>query len=389
MDHLLECAISGAAGAPATLLDQLGDDDLERFTIDLKQHLDAGNAWLLRAVEELDRRRIPERTHILTTRQWLKRFCQMTGAAASTTVMCARSLVHMPDVAKRAEVGSVPSGNLTQIAQARRRHPEEFEIHEPVFADVATYLDAREMRRVIGHWEQQVDHADAVRRCTDRVQRRRMSLHQSIDGMWHHDGQYDPESGHIVAAALHSRVDPANLDPDDRRTHGQRMVDGLADICRFWLDHHGGTETSGGEKPHITITVDWRQLADIPNAEVTNQRLPEIDGTPVTPETIRRLACDAGIIPMVLGTAGDVLDVGRKRRTVTPAIRRALDRRDEGCRWDGCDHPASWCDAHHITHWADGGATSVGNMILLCRRHHSAIHDGTNRIAAPPERPPP
>jgi HNH endonuclease len=92
-------------------------------------------------------------------------------------------------------------------------------------------------------------------------------------------------------------------------------------------------------------------------------------------DTARRLACDAGLIPAVLGAASERLDVGRLRRLVTPAIRRALNLRDGGCRFPGCDRPVAWCDAHHLLSWIQGGQTCLANMILLCRRHHVLVHE--------------
>jgi 5-methylcytosine-specific restriction endonuclease McrA len=89
--------------------------------------------------------------------------------------------------------------------------------------------------------------------------------------------------------------------------------------------------------------------------------------------TSQRLACDASLVHMRHDADG-VLDVGRKTRTIPLSIRRALTARDAGCRFPGCT--SRRCDAHHLTHWADGGATSVDNLVLLCRRHHRAVHEG-------------
>ena len=94
--------------------------------------------------------------------------------------------------------------------------------------------------------------------------------------------------------------------------------------------------------------------------------------------TSRRIACDAGRVVMTHGRDGSVLDVGRKTRTVPPAIRRALDHRDGGCRFPGCG--LRFCDAHHIKHWADGGETRLDNLVLLCRRHHRAVHEEGFRV---------
>jgi len=96
----------------------------------------------------------------------------------------------------------------------------------------------------------------------------------------------------------------------------------------------------------------------------------------VCAETARRLACDAGIIPVVLGSRGEPLDIGRLSRTVPTGMRRALELRDGGCRFPGCSRPASCSDAHHILCWARGGPTSLTNLVLLCGFHHTMVHEG-------------
>jgi hypothetical protein len=90
------------------------------------------------------------------------------------------------------------------------------------------------------------------------------------------------------------------------------------------------------------------------------------------------LACDASVVRMTHGANGDVLDVGRKTRTVPPAIRRALDHRDKGCRFPGCG--LRYADAHHVVHWSDGGDTKLDNLVLLCRRHHRLVHEEGFRV---------
>ncbi len=102
--------------------------------------------------------------------------------------------------------------------------------------------------------------------------------------------------------------------------------------------------------------------------------LEDAGGLRVSAETARRLACDAGRVVMTHGAAGQVLGVGRKTRTIPPALRRALAARDRRCRFPGCT--ARRCDAHHVRHWAHGGATRLDNLVQLCRRHHRAVHEG-------------
>jgi len=97
-------------------------------------------------------------------------------------------------------------------------------------------------------------------------------------------------------------------------------------------------------------------------------------GTTLSAGWARKLACDATLIPTVLGSASEPLDIGRASRVVPPGLRRALITRDRGCAFPGCRRPPRWADAHHIRHWADGGPTALDNLVLLCDHHHDVIH---------------
>jgi hypothetical protein len=98
----------------------------------------------------------------------------------------------------------------------------------------------------------------------------------------------------------------------------------------------------------------------------------------VSPETSRRISCDAGLVRITHRPDGSVLGVGRRTRTIPPALRRALEARDRGCRFPGCG--SRFTDAHHVKHWADGGETSLGNTLLLCNHHHALVHEGGWRV---------
>ncbi len=153
----------------------------------------------------------------------------------------------------------------------------------------------------------------------------------------------------------------------DLRLPAQRRADALVDICRLAL----ATTTlpdNGGDRPQITLTLDFDTLTK----QVIGGTLDT--GEPLTPSALRRLACDAAIIPAVLGSYSEVLDLGRSRRLFTGPIRRALVLRDRGCAFAGCDRPPRWTDGHHVISWLDGGPTDVSNGVLLCRRHHRAVH---------------
>ena len=149
----------------------------------------------------------------------------------------------------------------------------------------------------------------------------------------------------------------------------------------------GELPTEGGERSQVVVTVSLAVLQGrIGSASLAL-------GGPITADIARRIACDAEIIPVVLGSRGEPLDVGRASRTVPTAICRAVIVRDGGCAFPGCAIPARWCDIHHLVYWADGGPTSVGNCVALCGRHHRLIHHSDWRIematGTPEFHPPP
>ena len=137
---------------------------------------------------------------------------------------------------------------------------------------------------------------------------------------------------------------------------------------RTWPLAAEEAERTGGDRFQVVVHVDADALA---GAETGGCELDE--GPALCAETARRLACDASVVEH------GSLSVGRKTRSVPPSIRRALRRRDRGCRFPGCEN-TRFVDAHHIEHWADGGETSVGNLLLLCRRHHRQVHEGGYRV---------
>jgi hypothetical protein len=130
-------------------------------------------------------------------------------------------------------------------------------------------------------------------------------------------------------------------------------------------------------------------VVSVPAGTLCANELPESDdpetvprgesGQPLSLKTAQRLCCDGSVIPMIEDADGNPLNIGRKTRIVSPALRRAVDRRDNGCRYPGCT-TTRHIDAHHIKHWAHGGETKLSNLISLCRRHHTWLHEGGYRI---------
>ena len=137
-------------------------------------------------------------------------------------------------------------------------------------------------------------------------------------------------------------------------------------------------EEAAQETPEHAADGEGAHRADSAETRRSQAALAEDGGIRVGQETARRIACDSATVTMRHGPDGDVLDVGRRTRTISPALRRALAARDGQCRFPGC--AARRCDAHHVRHWADGGETALANLVLLCRRHHRAVHEDGFRV---------
>jgi hypothetical protein len=141
-------------------------------------------------------------------------------------------------------------------------------------------------------------------------------------------------------------------------------------------------------RAHTLNTADRYQVVVHLDAQTLRDRTAgrcEIEqGTTLAVETARRLTCDASLVKMLENSEGEPLDVGRKTRVIPPAIRRAIRARDAGCRFPGCTHQRC-LDAHHIQHWADGGATHLKNLVALCRQHHRLVHEGGITVRMSPE----
>ncbi|MDP9981365.1 hypothetical protein J2W14_000745 [Pseudarthrobacter oxydans] len=173
--------------------------------------------------------------------------------------------------------------------------------------------------------------------------------------------------------------DPAAAERLDQRTRPQRLLDGLVGGCKAALAA-GDLPAAGGLRPQVMVTVDYRDLLERLCGADTETRAPGSNaGTmmftgPVTASTVRKIACDADIIPVVLGGQGRILDIGRASRVFPPHIRKAIAARDQGCAFPQCTIPAPWCEAHHISYWSRGGSTGAGNGTLLCSHHHHVIH---------------
>ncbi|KIS29189.1 HNH endonuclease [Arthrobacter sp. SPG23] len=156
----------------------------------------------------------------------------------------------------------------------------------------------------------------------------------------------------------------------DLRTRPQQLLDGLVGAAKVAFAT-GNLPAAGGLRPQVMVTIDYRDLLERLGTPGTGSFT--FTG-PVTAATVRKIACDADIIPVLLGSEGRILDIGRTTRIFPPHIRKAITARDQGCAFPNCTIPAPWCEAHHITYWSHGGTTSTENGTLLCSHHHHLIH---------------
>jgi len=186
----------------------------------------------------------------------------------------------------------------------------------------------------------------------------------------------------ISYANLRSVIDPLSTphpttdEGRDTRSLAERQGDAFADLIRLAMTSPE-LPTHGGDRTHIVVTIPYNNLK-------TGLGTACVDAAnEISAAEARLLACDSRVIPMVLGSASEPLDVGRIQRFVTPGLRRALHTRDRGCTFPGCRRKPRHCDAHHVIEWADGGVTALGNLTLLCGRHHRLLHlsDWQVRIA--------
>ena len=361
-------------------LDELRGEDLRSLSNEaLAGHLDeierAGRILEFersRGVAELERRKVYAADGHLSAAAWLAHRQGLSRSAAEGCVRRARALEAMPEVARAFGEGVVSGSAVHVLASAREAAPEAFARSEPALVGAARSMGFGELRRVAETWRAAADPARALEDEDRRHESRRLDLCLDTDGMPSVQGKLDPEDGQGLITAIRAQMDAETRSATgpDPRTPTQRRADALGEICRQWLASRE-RPTIAGERPHVVVTIDLETLV-----KRSGRRSELEDAGAITPETARRLACDADVTRVITRGSSEPLELGRRTKVVPPGLRRAVAVRDRGCRFPGCKRPPGWCDVHHVQHWADGGETSLANLVLLCRPHHRAIHRG-------------
>jgi hypothetical protein len=372
----LEAAAVKCAATPAWPLSDADIADCLDIAHRLQQE---AAATLLHLVHAADTRDIAHHQGCRTTAGWLRSRLRLDPLAARTLVEQAAALDRHPAVDQALSCGAVDQAQAAAVTSALDDLPPEVDADTTrqattVLLDWAGELEAAKLRklgtRILAHVAPEIaDRRDdaALAREQQRAHRNRgFTLGLPVAGAVRVSGLLTAEDAATVRAALDPLCTPQ---AGDTRTPAQQRADAFVDICRLAL-RTGELPDNGGEPPQVTVSVAFDALTGSLGSGSLDT------GEQLTAEAVRRLACDARILPMVLGGHGQVLDAGRSRRLASGPLRRALVLRDGGCAFPGCDRPPRWTNSHHIVHWADGGTTDLDNLVLLCGQHHVVIHQG-------------
>jgi hypothetical protein len=355
-------------------------DELAGEITTLAAHVSAAMCRWLRLVAEFDRREGWARWGCKSCAHWLAWRCSLTPATARDHVRVARRLEELPLICAAFARGELSYSKVRALARVTGVERED-ELLELARRSTASQLE-RAVRAYRGVAAVEAGHEGARHA-------RFLDWHHDDDGALVLRGRLPAEEGALLLAALEQardalfRTDTAREGqrddeyqvgdavaprPDEVQPSPERAVSNADALLAL------AAPTAPLKPAPVVVHVDLPTLIGTDGGTVGALE----DGTPIPAETVRRLCCDAALVPMA-EHAGRFTSVGRRTRAVPPAIRRSLERRDRGCRFPGCTQTRH-VDAHHIEHWANGGETSVDNLVLLCRHHHRLVHEEGYRL---------
>ena len=335
--------------------------ELEDQIIELAGHLNAGNYRFLALLAEFDRRKGWNCRATRDCAHWLNWKCGIDLGAAREKVRTARALEKLPLVSAAMERGEISYSNVRAITRVATPENEHY------FLQIARHGTAHHVETLVR----------AYRRAEEQElsRERQQQMNRGVRYCWDDDGslvlkvRLPAAVGALVLKALEAAVPETPPDEVERPTWSHKRADAMAVIFESFMAH-GAEAMSGGERHQVVVHVSAETLS-----AGGGDRCEIEDGPAIATETARRLTCDASVIAIVENEKGEPLSVGRKTRSIPPAIQRALNSRDRGCRFPGCTHK-KYTDAHHIKHWARGGETKMSNLVTLCRFHHRKVHEG-------------
>ncbi|MGR7026405.1 DUF222 domain-containing protein [Geodermatophilus sp. URMC 62] len=362
---------SGAIGDTAALTDAEILDEVAAAVAE-RNRIDARLTRLVRAAEN---RQAPERDG-LRSRSCLRGHCRLSAAAAARLVGNGRVLEHLPALAEAHDAGLVSAEQVgvaavvltpERLAAAAERGVDLVEI-DAVLTGLAVEHEHTDVVRAVRHYLTWLDPDGPEPDPTDG---RRLTLSKHADGSLSIRGELDAVGGERFQAAVESFVQ-ADRPAGDQRSRAQRLGDALVQLADNALAA-GGLPTLRTVKPHVAVVIDHEDLAAGSGGPAAGRMG---FGAVISAARARWLACDATVSRVVMGPDGAPLDLGREHRLADRHLRRAVELRDGGCVFAGCDAPTWWAEVHHLVHWLDGGETNLDNSALLCERHHTKVHHG-------------
>jgi Domain of unknown function (DUF222)/HNH endonuclease len=336
----------------------------------------ANHRWLV-LIAEFDRRHGWSDSSTQSCAHWLNWKCGIAMGAAREKVRVARALENLPKISAAMESGGLSyskAREITRVADAK---------NEDYLLMIAEHGTAQHVEKLVRAYRR-CQEAEELSREQRQQQNRRVCFRYDDDGSLILDCRLPAEAGARIMKAIDIAL--GELPPPPKSvpagTFGKlpepvrfsaRRADALALMAESFLAH-GAIEAAGAERHQIVVHVAQETLRDRKAGCCEFE-----DGPSMAAETARRLACDASVVMLTENEDGEPLNVGRKTRTISAPLRRALNARDKGCRFPGCAN-SRYMDAHHIDHWANGGETKPSNLVSLCRFHHRAVHEGGIRI---------
>ena len=364
-------------------LDRLGDEIAE-----LSAHMDCATARLLDLIREFDARG-GWNSGFRSCAAWLSWRIGLAPGAAREHVRVARALGTLPRLSQALALGELSYSKVRELTRVATPETEER------LLAVGRAGTAEHVERIVRGWrcmDRKAEEREAARRHANRW----LHVYPDEDGTVRVRGRLSAEMGALLVKALAAARETLYRRRNDQApeaeppTMEQQHADALELLAEVALRHELDPGAPG-ERYQVVVHVDAEVLED---ADATGQSVFE-DGARVPAGTSQRLACDASRVVMRHDPDGRVVEVGARTRTIPPALRRALHHRDGGCRFPGCG--VRFGQGHHIHHWAQGGPTTLSNLVLLCRRHHRAVHeegfevdrgpDGELRFRRPDGRP--
>ncbi|PZS18694.1 MAG: HNH endonuclease [Pseudonocardiales bacterium] len=382
-------AMSRCLDSVRETLGGLDDKAITQTLRDVEKLSRRTHAVMLELVAEADSRGIAVGQGFASTQRLLAGMLQLSAADARTRVQHAamvgtrRTITgqalapQLPATAAALAAGQIGTGQLRVITETIAALPASIPqpARDRAEADLVGYardFDPRRLRIIAHRLVANLDPdgpAPSDQPSPGTPVRGELWLRDRRDDRLGLEGWLDAEHGTLVRALIEQLAarHPSTDALPDTHTVAERHANALIELC----DRARGTDefpTTAGEPPHLTVTIDWDALRTaLGTATLDYRQL-------INAGDARRLACDCKLIPVVLGSDSEPLDVGRAMRTVPLGIRRALIARDRGCSFPGCNRPPGLCAAHHVRHWIDLGATTVGNCCLLCPAHHQQVH---------------